>query len=185
MKVTPLDLRQQQFRTVFRGYDRAEVAAFLSEIAEDYEQALRESDRLQQDLKRMEAVLNEHREHERNLRNTLLTAQRLSDGMRENAEQEGQRIVREAEGKADLLLQRTQAHIGDLAREINDLKLRRSEVETSLEATISSLRSSLDSIREQDQREREEKILIHRPRTSDSAQSESREGTGPWTQAQS
>ena len=185
MKVTPLDLRQQRFKTVFRGYDRVEVAAFLSEVAEDYEQALRESDRLQQDLKRMEAVLNEHREHERNLRNTLLTAQKLSDGIRENAEQEGRRIMREAEGRADLLLQKTQAHIENLEREINDLKLRRREVETSLEATISSLRSSLDSIREHDQREREEKILIHRPRTSDSAQIESREGTGPWTQAQS
>ena len=42
MKVTPLDLRQQKFKTVMRGYDRAEVEAFLNETAEDYEQALRE-----------------------------------------------------------------------------------------------------------------------------------------------
>ena len=36
MKVTPLDLRQQKFRTVVRGFDRAEVEAFLSETADDY-----------------------------------------------------------------------------------------------------------------------------------------------------
>ena len=185
MKVTPLDLRQQRFKTVFRGYDRAEVAAFLAEVAEDYEHALRESDHLQQDIKRMEAVLNEHREHERNLRNTLLTAQKLSDGIRENADQEGKRIVREAEGRVDLLLDKAQARLEEIEREINDLKLRRREVETSLEATISSLRSSLDSIREHDQREREDKILIHRPRTTDSSANENREASGPWTQAQS
>ena len=44
----------------------------LAAVADDYEQALRDADRLRQDLGKMEAVLNEHREHERNLRNTLL-----------------------------------------------------------------------------------------------------------------
>lgn len=183
MKVTPLDMRQQRFKSVFRGFDRAEVAAFLSEVAEDYEHALREADRLQQDVKRMQEVLNEHREHERNLRNTLLTAQKLSEGIRENADQEGKRIVREAEGRADLLLQRAQSRLEEIERETNELKLRRREVETSLEATISSLRSSLDSIREQDQREREDKILIHRPRTAESGASETRDATGTRTQS--
>ena len=41
MKVTPLDLRQQRFNTVMRGYDRGEVTAFLNEVADDYENALR------------------------------------------------------------------------------------------------------------------------------------------------
>src|SRR5690242_14331178 len=104
MKVTPLDLRQQRFRKTFRGFDRIEVTSFLAELADDYEQALREADRLRQDLTRMEAVLAEHREQERNLRNTLLTAQRLADEIRQNAEAEAQRIIREAEGRADLLL---------------------------------------------------------------------------------
>ena len=37
MKVTPLDLRQQKFKTVMRGFDRAEVESFLAETADDYE----------------------------------------------------------------------------------------------------------------------------------------------------
>ena len=67
MNVSPLDLRQQRFRTSFRGFDKIEVTSFLLAVADDYEQALRETDRLRQDLTRMEAVLNEHREHEKNL----------------------------------------------------------------------------------------------------------------------
>jgi cell division initiation protein len=164
MKVTPLDLRQQRFRKTFRGFDKIEVTSFLAELADDYEQALREADRLRQDLTKMEAVLAEHREQERNLRNTLLTAQRLADEIRQNAETEAQRIIREAEGRADLLLQKTQARLEDVQREIDGLKLKRRDAETSIESTISALRNTLDYIREQDEREREEKVLLHRPR---------------------
>ena len=96
MNVSPLDLRQQRFRGAFRGFDRIEVTSFMAAVADDYEQALREVDRLRQDLARMEGVLNEHREHEKNLRNTLLTAQKLSEDIHSNAEEEGRRIIREA-----------------------------------------------------------------------------------------
>ena len=78
MNVSPLDLRQQKFRTGFRGFDAVEVTEFLRAVADDYEAALRETDRLRQDLLRSEALLNEHREHEKNLKNTLLTAQKLA-----------------------------------------------------------------------------------------------------------
>ncbi len=164
MNISPLDLRQQRFRVGFRGFDRVEVTSFLAAVADDYEQALRETDRLRQDLARMEAVLNEHREHEKNLRNTLMTAQKLSDDIKEHAGQEAKRIVREAEGRAELALEKTQLRVDDIQREIDGLKLKRREVETSIEATILTLRNTLDYVRERDQREADDKILIHRPR---------------------
>ena len=40
---TPLDLRQAKFGTAMRGYERAEVNAFLLEAADGYEQAMREN----------------------------------------------------------------------------------------------------------------------------------------------
>ena len=164
MNVSPLDLRQQRFRKAFRGFDPVEVASFLAAVADDYEQALRETDRLRQDLMRMEAVLNEHREHEKNLQATMMTAQKLSDDIKANAELEARRIIREAEGRSDLLLEKTQARLEDIQREIDGLKLKRKDVETSIEANISTLRNTLDFVREQEARERDDKILLHRPR---------------------
>jgi len=169
MKVTPLDLRQQRFRSVMRGFDRDEVAAFLNEVADDYENALREADRLRDDLTRAQASIDEHREHERNLRNTLLTAQKLADEIRASAEQDSKRIVREAEGRADLLLQKAQARLEEVQREIDGLRLRRKDVEASLESTITALRNSLDFIRQQDAKDREDKVLLHRPRPFETA----------------
>ena len=164
MNVSPLDLRHQQFRRVFRGCDPIEVTALLLAVADDYEQALRETDQLRQDLVRMEALLNEHREHEKNLQNTLLTAQKLSDEIKEQARAEGARIIREAEGRAALFLEQTQSRLDDVQREIDGLRLKRRQAETSVEATIQTLRSTLEFVRDIEQREGEEKILLHRPR---------------------
>jgi cell division initiation protein len=167
MNVSPLDLRQQRFRKAFRGFDRVEVTAFLSAVADDYEQALRETDRLRQELSRVEAMLNEHRLHEKNLQSTMTTAQRLSDDIKANAEKEAMRIIRDAESRSDLLLEKTQARLEDIQREIDGLKLKRKDVETTIEANISALRNTLEFVREQEARERDDKILLHRPRLAE------------------
>jgi cell division initiation protein len=174
MRIAPMDLRQQRFRIGFRGFDRTEVVAFLTEAADDYEHALREIDRLRQDLVRTEALLGEHREREANLRNTLLTAQRLADEVKDAAQNEARIIVRDAEGRAELIVERGQSRVADIEREINELRLRRRGVEGSLEASIQALYHALEFIRDQDKQDdagddesqdrTEDKVLIHRPR---------------------
>jgi cell division initiation protein len=165
MRIAPLDLRQQRFRTTYRGFDKTEVVAFLTEAADDYEHALREIDRLRQDLVRMEALLSEHRDREANLRNTLLTAQRLADEIKDAAQNESKLIIREAQGRADLLLQKAQGRLEEIERDINELRLRRRDVEGSLEASIQSLYRALEFIKDQDRSD--DKVLLHRPRQND------------------
>ena len=162
MNVSPLDLRQQRFRSALRGFDKVEVTSFLAAVADDYEQALRETDRLRQDVSRLEALINEHRHHEKNLQNTLMTAQKLAEDIKQQAQDEGQRIIRDAEARSELLLEKTQARLEDVQREIDGLKLKRKDVETSIEATIQTLKNTLDYVREQEQRERDERVLLHR-----------------------
>jgi cell division initiation protein len=169
MNVSPMDLRQQRFHTTLRGFDKVEVTALLAAVAEDYEQALRETDRLRQEVSHMETQLNEHRQHEQNLRATLLTAQRLSDDIKKAAEKEADRIIRDAGGRSQLMLDKAEGRLEDIQREIDGLKLKRRDVETSIEATIQTLRNSLDYVREQETRDRDEKILFHRPRQAEQA----------------
>jgi cell division initiation protein len=179
MRIAPLDLRQPRFKTSMRGFDKTEVVAFLTEAADDYEHALREIDRLRQDLLRMESLLAEHRERENNLRNTLLTAQRLSDEVKTSAQNEAKMIVREAQGRADLLLQKGQARLEEVERDINELRLRRRDVEGSLESSIQALYHALEFIRDQDKPE--EKVLLHRPRAADTTPTQRPSGDVPRT----
>lgn len=167
MRISPMDMRQQRFKAAMRGYDRTDVVAFLTEAADDYEHAMREIDRLRGDLIRMEALLAEHRERENNLRDMLLTAQRLTDGLKETAQTEAKLIVREAQGRADVIIQKAQVRLDELDHDCNELKLRRHDAEGSVEATIQALYRALEFMRDQDQTRSEEKVLLHRPRQTE------------------
>jgi cell division initiation protein len=174
MRISPMDMRQQRFKTAMRGYDRTEVVAFLTEAADDYEHAMREIDRLRADLMRMEALLAEHRERENNLRDTLLTANRLSEELKESAHNEAKLIVREAQGRADVLIQKAQVRLDELDHDVNELKLRRRDAEGSVEASIQALYRALEFMRDQDQSRSEEKVLLHRPRQAEQAAAQSK-----------
>ena len=134
----------------------------LLEAADAYEQSLRENERLRQDLVRFEAALLQHRELEGTLKSALINAQRVSDEMRENATLEAARIVREAEGQAALIVEKTEARLEHVQREIDALRLKRREVERNVTGMVASLTNTLEFIREQD--ERENRIIPHRPR---------------------
>jgi cell division initiation protein len=164
ISITPLDMRQARFTTAIRGFDKADVNAFLQEAAEGFDHAMRENERLRMEIVRLEASLNQFRELEGSLKTTLMSAQKIADDMRENAQQEAGRIVREAEGRAEMTLQRAQAKTEDVEREIDGLRIKRREAENSLESTISALHNTLEFIREQDRREREDRVVQHRPK---------------------
>jgi cell division initiation protein len=164
LSVTPLDVRQAKFGTSMRGFDRQEVLTFLAEAAEGYDQALRDNERLRQDMARLEGALSQFKDLEGSLKNTLISAQRLADELKENGAQEATRIVKEAEGRAEMILQQAHVRREEMQREIDGLKMKRREAETSIEATISALSHTLAFVREQDDRDRAEKIVAYRPR---------------------
>ena len=169
MSVTPIDMRQREFGAAMRGFDRGEVTAFLVEAAGEYELALRENDRLRQEIIRLEASLQQFRELEGSLKSTLMSAQKIADDMRENAVKESQRIVREAEGQAELIVQATQGKIDAAQRDVDGLWMKRREAEAGVEATISVLQSTLEFMRERDRRGRESNVLPHRPHVAQTA----------------
>jgi len=162
MNVSPLDLRQTKFRKAMRGFDPIEVTALLTAVADDYEGALREADRLKQDVSRMEVMLAEHRDAEKNLKVTLIAAQKLANDIKAQAESEARRILEGAEQRAAILVDKAQLRVEDVQREIDGLKLKRKDAETAVEATIQALRNTLEFVREQDQREREERVTLRK-----------------------
>ncbi|HEY6361519.1 MAG TPA: DivIVA domain-containing protein [Vicinamibacterales bacterium] len=171
VSVTPIDMRQARFASAMRGFDKTEVTAFLEEAASDYEHALRENDRLRQQIAVFEASLTQYRELEGSMKNMLISAQKVADDMRENAEKEAARLLREAEGRVQLMVQKAQARVEDSTREIDALKLKRREVQANIEACVSALQGTLDFVREQDQKEREHRVVPHRPAVEPATQS--------------
>jgi cell division initiation protein len=144
---TPLDLRTQQFKTSIRGFDRRDVSEFVASLATRYDEVLREADRLRDDLGRTQALVEEHREQERNLRATLMTAQKLADEIRLTAEQESQRIIGEAQARAAALVQGTAPSLEALEREVAALRARRDQTTADMASTVAALRATLEEVR--------------------------------------
>ena len=75
MKLTPLDIQQQQFRTVVvGGFDAKEVDAYLDMVSSAMEGLIRENSGLKDQLKQKEALLDDHRQREKALKETMITA---------------------------------------------------------------------------------------------------------------
>jgi cell division initiation protein len=77
MKILPMDIQRQSFGTKFRGFDPEEVRGYLTIVAEEVAAIQGERDRLDHEIQSLKAALEEHRQREVILKNTLLTAQRV------------------------------------------------------------------------------------------------------------
>lgn len=138
MRITPLDVRQQQFTIrMFRGFDVQEVDAFLQDIAEDYEAVLKENALLKEQLAALEERSRGFAELEKTLQDTLVTGQRMSEEMKANARREAQLVVDEAQLRGEKLLDEARAEEAKIKSEV--LNLRR-----ALRQLAESVRSSVE-----------------------------------------
>src|SRR5262249_5179922 len=144
MKISPMDIQRQTFGRTLRGFDRDEVRSYLNIVAEEVAALQRERDSLDQEVQSLRGLLDEHRQPEQILKNTLLTAQRVSEEIRDNARKQAEGVVKEAELQADKLLELAQSRAGDLERGILDLRAHRSALRTDIRALITRLTHLLD-----------------------------------------
>ena len=144
MKITPMDIQRQSFNSRFRGYDGDEVRAFLNLVSEEVAELQRDHSRLQQEVQHLNSLLDEHRERETILKNTLLTAQRLSEEIRDNARKQAESTVQEAELRADRLLELAQSRAHEVEGQILDLRAQRSALRTDVRALVQRVSQILD-----------------------------------------
>jgi cell division initiation protein len=125
MRITPLDIEGHTFTRRYRGFDREEVRAFLSLVAEEYEHLIAESNQLRDEMGKMQSILDEHRQREKILRDTLYTAQRVSEDLKEQARREGRVLIQEAQIKADRLVEQAQSRAADVESSLAELRMER------------------------------------------------------------
>ncbi len=118
MRITPLDVHEQTFRVTFRGFDPAEVDAFLQRLADELERLVEERDELQ-------AKLTKESETRVQLEETLSSARILQQGLLEHAKQEAELLVSQARLKADRILARANEELVTLRRESQVLNEKR------------------------------------------------------------
>lgn len=144
MKILPMDIQRQSFGQKFRGFDPEEVRGYLTIVAEEVAQIQGERDRLDQEIQSLKAAVEEHRQREVILKNTLLTAQRVSEEIKENARKQAENIVKEAELQGDRLIELAQARAHEVERSILDLRGWRSSLRTDIRAFVNRVSQLVD-----------------------------------------
>jgi cell division initiation protein len=144
MKISPMDIQRQTFGSARKGFDPEEVRTYLNMVAEEVAVLQGERDRLHQEVQSLQSLLEEHRQRETILKNTLLTAQRVSEEIKENARKQGENVIKEAELQADRLLELAQSRAHDVERGILDLRGQRTSLRSDIRALVARLSTLLD-----------------------------------------
>jgi cell division initiation protein len=139
-----MDIQRQSFGQKFRGFDQQEVRAYLAIVAEEVAALQGERDRLDQEVQNLKGLLDEHRQREVILKNTLLTAQRVSEEIKENARKQAENVVKEAEMQGDKLIELAQNRAHEVERAILDLRGWRSSLRTDIRAFVARVTQLLD-----------------------------------------
>jgi cell division initiation protein len=143
MNLTPLDIQKQTFSRGFKGYNLDEVRAYLHLIAEEIERLVRDVDRLARENAMLREDLEDHSQRERILKDTLLSAQKVSEDVRANARKEAELIVKDAELLSERLISQAMDRVADLERSIQDLKVQRKASRNKLQGTIDTVQHLL------------------------------------------
>ena len=122
MRLTPLDIRKQPFRKTFRGFDPDAVNSFLEMVAGEFEDLNRQNSDFATRVKLLEEKCEGYSKIERTLNETLLTAQKITDEARVNAQKEGELIIRDATVRAGREENEIRARVMRLENDLASLK---------------------------------------------------------------
>lgn len=136
MKVTSLEVRQQKFKKVFKGYVPGEVDSFLESVAEAIEELTKGNLSLEEKLKMANETLSRFERREWLVKETMTTAQKVVGDMKKGAEREVDLIIGEAKLKADKIIRDAYKELLKFQDDIQQLKVQRIKLETDIKSVL-------------------------------------------------
>jgi cell division initiation protein len=124
MALTPVEIKHIRLRRALFGYRRPLVDQILDDVAGSFEDVWRDRADLADKVEQLEQELVRFRELEALLRTTLVSAERASHELKDQARREAELILEEAHAEARAVTRRAQAereHLASEARRIRSL----------------------------------------------------------------
>lgn len=161
MKLTALEIKQQTFDKSLRGYDPAEVQAFLNLVSNEWEHLVGKNKELNAQIDKLNEKLKHYEKVEAALHETLQTARESAEEKLGGARKESKSIIEKAELEAEAIIRQAHQQRQEIRQSVVRLIDRRSEM-------IAGIRSYLESTRESLQQfTRDESNLFSVPRIGD------------------
>jgi DivIVA domain-containing protein len=136
-RLTPLDVRTQQFSRVVRGYHRAQVDEFMRRISDELESLLRDKGQHEERLRSAHDQLRAFRDRERAMNEALIAAQQLRADTKEQAERQAGLVLTEARAEAERIVERAK-------REEDQVRERTESAARQFKAYVAGFRALLE-----------------------------------------
>jgi cell division initiation protein len=162
-RLSPLEIQKHRFSRKWKGLDPTEVGAFLDIAAEGMEDLAREKAGLESRIRALEEENTEHRERERILKETLVSAQRASEDIRAAAQAQAELIVREAEDSSERLTHNALQRSAEIEKAIHELKLQRAGFRLEIQKMLELFHHAVELDRQQDEQDRPLSYLRRNP----------------------
>jgi cell division initiation protein len=138
MKIAPIDIAHKSFNRKFAGVNAEEVMEFLKEVAEEMEVLIRERNQLKEQLRERELQMLEYKERDKALKDTILTAHKMTEGMRKDSEREVGLIINDAQQRADAIVREARDSLKKTYQDISEMKRLKTQFEVALKGLLTS-----------------------------------------------
>ena len=162
-RMSPLEIQKHRFSRKWKGLDPTEVGAFLDIAAEGMEDLAREKASLESRIRALDEENAEHRERERILKETLVSAQRASEDIRAAAQAQAELIVKEAEDSSERLTHSALQRSAEIEKAIHELKLQRAGFRLEIQKMLELFHHAVELDRQQDEQDRPLSYLRRNP----------------------
>lgn len=150
MKLTPIEIKNQEFKKGMRGYDTVEVDTFIELIADKYQELLNENDHLSKKNLVMETELANIKDVEKTLKQTLQNVQENSQVSKENSQKEAGLLIKEAELGAAQIREKTRLQVLKMREELANLQNQKHSFISRLRHVLASQMELLDVLKTDD-----------------------------------
>jgi len=144
VKITPLEIKQQQFKKVMRGYDTVEVDTFLDLVGSEFEKMLHQMREYDKKMIALETELSKFKEVESTLKQTLMNVQETSDKSLANSKKEANLIIKESELEAQKTLESARRERDAMKEEVITLRTQKQSLIARLRHVLTSQLELMD-----------------------------------------
>jgi len=146
MRLTPIQIRKQEFVKKVRGFDPEEVEAFLNTIAMDFEELLKENMELRAQKSAIAEELQNYKKLEDSFRSLVTQAEKAAADSTEALRTSGRIIQHEAEVRAQQILNEASAELARARAKLADVKNLRETIVKTVRTILTAQLDMLSSL---------------------------------------
>ena len=134
--LAPSEIDNIRFSKTIKGYNVDEVDDFLDQLIADYEKLYRENAEFKDKIEKMNKDLEQYRQMEHTLQNTLVIAQTAASDIKTTAEKQAEQIIRDAQSEARRSEDELNKQEYEVTKKIEDMKKSFEVTKAKMEALL-------------------------------------------------